>query len=1160
MKKYEITKTIRFKAIPKNTNAKKVDLKNQANISRFLLQIKNIQREFLDIFVCNSEKERLNEEEKKNKTPKHIKLKFKRKRKVKYGWLRSYTKINFYKWKEEKNIKNEKSYELIKIGYLPKEFLRWLNKWQELSEKLEKYIERGLEEQERKSEIAFVLREFLKRQNFEFIQNFVNAVMDLQNKNGTEEDEKIKKLRELLTKTYENLKACEQEYLPEQSGGICLYKASLNYYTLNKTPKEYGKLRKKKNQELEYKVAHYLFTRKKFNKDTRQQEILFSCSDDWLIKIRLGVEIKRKSLDEAYQKIKTWKAKQKSDFNEKIGNLVERYIKKEYQENSINEDTKTEAVEILKSFPLFVPIEIQYFYDFLEKTKEIKKLSKGKNDILQKYNVKVREFERRIKDKQKNKIQLTDDESRFLQIARTIDGVAKERGKFFNTPQEKNQTQNYFELCELYKRIAMKRGKIIAEIKGLRNEEVQSQMLSHWALIAEKGDKKYAVFVPRESEGKSDNHKKAHDWLKNNKEALQNNKNKDITIYHFKSLTFRALEKLCFKRFENTFISEIQNELKQKGYTSFPGYKEEWRKNEKKLIQFYLDVLQTKYVKRNLDLIDFGGLDTFLNKKASDFENLQEFESELEKICYVKIPLYFSQNQFDRFIETLNAKVFEITTRSISKESRRKENAHAKIWFDFWDFKNKEKNYITRLNPEWSVFYREEIKEKSNKGKTNKGIENRYSKERFTVVTTITLNAMAEKMDMAFKTTDELKKKLDNFNEKFNQEFEGDWVYGIDRGIKELATLHIVKFGNAKNKFGVSQPKEFAEIPVYRLKDENVLLQDKDGNVIKNIHKKERKVINNISEVLKEGVRPSKELFEKDTLASIDLTQAKLIKGHIILKGDQKTYLKLKELSAKRRIFELFASEKIDKKSKFSFGKTIIISGKKSRYPIYWLTEQQKSNHMQQQLLEKILNNYLQELDEKNKFFDEETILKINHLRDAITANMVGIIFYLQNTLEMKGYIGLENMDIKKAELEKRLKENREKDKDLETGKESKMIDEHFDQSNEDISRRFEWALYRKFANTSEVPPQIKESILLREEFATNQFGIIKFVKIEGTSSNCPNCGEKSGKTNNNFVCKYKNSCTFDSREKRTLLEQNLNNSDEVAAYNVAKNVFDEEC
>ena len=102
----------------------------------------------------------------------------------------------------------------------------------------------------------------------------------------------------------------------------------------------------------------------------------------------------------------------------------------------------------------------------------------------------------------------------------------------------------------------------------------------------------------------------------------------------------------------------------------------------------------------------------------------------------------------------------------------------------------------------------------------------------------------------------------------------------------------------------------------------------------------------------------------------------------------------------------------------------------------------------------------------------------------------------------------------------------------------------------------------------------------MRDDFATYQFGILKFVKVGNTSRSCPNCEYSwsqgcSGKCNpkckdclendiyrenknsNIYICKQKDDCGFSTKNSGSLLEKNLHNSDEVAAYNIAKNAID---
>jgi hypothetical protein len=432
--------------------------------------------------------------------------------------------------------------------------------------------------------------------------------------------------------------------------------------------------------------------------------------------------------------------------------------------------------------------------------------------------------------------------------------------------------------------------------------------------------------------------------------------------------------------------------------------------------------------------------------------------------------------------------------------------------------------------------------------------ENRFTKEQFTLTTTLWFNIPSKKLDFSFNDTRDIKEKIDNFNTDFNEKFNWNWYYGIDRWINELATLTIVKWKN--DTYSVNwkqiQKPDFAKIEVYKLKDEKATWEiEKCDWTIRQVN-----IIDNIS-----YFTDQENLFEKIETSTIDLTQAKLINWKIILNWDKNTYLKLKELSAQRRIFELYSHNKIDKDIEFEASKKqLFIKLKDNKYtPIYWFTEEQKQDSNLKKNIESKLKNYLEDLNLKNLFEDTETIEKINHLRDAITANIVWIIKFLQNEYSWKIY--LENLETKVPEIE--IFSERKWWKWKYTEIEKKMIDVHFYQSNTDISRRLEWALYRKFQENWLVPSNLKQTIFLKDDFKQYQFGIINFVKVKWTSSTCPYCGKQTNNKEDlkehikNQECNLKTNLS--KEELKKCIYKNLYNShfqinyDSVASYTIAK-------
>jgi len=69
-----------------------------------------------------------------------------------------------------------------------------------------------------------------------------------------------------------------------------------------------------------------------------------------------------------------------------------------------------------------------------------------------------------------------------------------------------------------------------------------------------------------------------------------------------------------------------------------------------------------------------------------------------------------------------------------------------------------------------------------------------------------------------------------------------------------------------------------------------------------------------------------------------------------------------------------------------------IIDKENKQEQFYWFTKEQKIDQKFKGELKNYFGGYLKKLQENNIDKDKICIEKINHLRDAITANMVGII------------------------------------------------------------------------------------------------------------------------------------------------------------------------
>lgn len=861
-------------------------------------------------------------------------------------------------------------------------------------------------------------------------------------------------------------------------------------------------------------------------------------------------------LDNLYNEMKKFKADQKQKFEEAV---------KDKKNWLLYED-------IEKRFPLFYTTKESYFYDY-------KKLLKEIEDLWTEINNSKNWWEK-------------------IRLKKNLINKKQKAGYLFNSPnniKKTVQTKKYKEFCDIFKKVAKRRWEYLARIKWYENEKIDSQLIKYWSFIFEEDWNKKLFLIPKSN---TNEFKKLVD--------SNNNKNWEIKFYDFKSFTLRALKKLCFTaddikgsfrnwlKYEEGLKSNLdffKNNL-LKRYDEFNLWidcknNDKVLKNEVLLVKFYQSVLKLDYTRKQVDLIDFWWLDEVLSK---NYTKVLDFEIDLEKVCYVKSSVFFSKEDKIGFSKKYKTLEFNISTQDlrIRKDNDdtvikwHKYKSHTDKWLKFWS-KNNEDWYDIKLNPEISIFYREwnnkfknKIEEKDlKKPEKLNNFKNRFFEDSFILSTSFMINSNDNRMDFAFDEEEKISEKIENFNknleEKIKEQYPKNdfWYYWIDRWEKELATLCLTKFSNEKYEVNwkeINKP-EFAKIKAYKLKEKYCKpIFEKQEEYIENWlrfkletfiwnywERRKMSPVKNVSYFFKND-KTREKMFDKiENISCIDLTAAKIINWEIVLNWDLMTYLKLKELSAKKKIFELHSKWEITSDSEIEDSKGLGF-WKEEDKKIYTFTKNgnQWWEKKWKDYIKDDLERYLKNLSFENEFRQIQQIQKINNLRDAITSNMVWIISHLYKTYPWK--ICLENMD-----------ERFNKDGDKNNGE--RFIDKHFDKNNEFISRRLEWSLYRKFAETWLVPPRIPKSILLKD-LRVNNFWIIRFVKIWWTSSICPYCNEgfeyKNGliekhiKDNNWWMCRMLKENTDNSFIYNSLYDNNKVNSDSIAWYNIARFWFEE--
>ena len=1172
---------------------------------------------------------------------------FRKKISINKTWLKHWYENYFYSHIKSDTNKQGK-YSLVDLKGLYQSFFDWFNKWEEHSLELKEASKRLKQKQHsqfRHSDMAWHIKNLLSRKQWGCINEFLEEVYTT-DKWWT--DEKIKHLKDNLQKIHSKLKEAEKYYLPSQSSGVEITKASFNWHTVDKKKKEYYEGEIKKTED---KLYYKTFSKIKKNSRGYEWEVCRSWFEDKSGVVESGSvffqfnnEEKRKFFCFISDQEKEWLKRYCKEQNQEIQKQNELRGGQDIFRGDLEIGISLSLNQTYRAMKSFKAEQKSIFYEIIEhiaNKKENNYEVKNKNHFLKGYefSYKKLDFENinsefslfLFKDKKLfNEFKDLTEKLSSEQVPAKKIAIAKKRGRLLS-----GKFDGYKDLCEQYKKIAQQRGRLKAQSKGITKERLEAVQTDFWSLIYCDQNKKQLWLVPKEKRTE------AKRFIGNR----QTYSEEDFRyLCCFESLTMRALHKLCFAE-QSTFVKYMPTNIKQlqKDAKEFNTQGDEKKLSEKgqKKLKFFKVLLKSDYARKKLLLnnFDLSWLDSS--------KDLNAFEKSLEEACYHIKRIVFKEEEKDSFLKEFDVTVLNISSYDLKERNKNTYQApfiksdnryHTDLWKAFWDNIDKSKKEVevkgfsvgpVRLNPEVKIYYREEDKSLKNYLKKsgfpvdNDSFKHRRLHEQFTAHFTLALNAGERYDDLAFVKPEELFGKINDFNQGLNNKmkFKTEWRYGIDRGNKELATLCLVKIDTDNNFYEVNNKKivrpKFGPIKCYTLKKEKYDHEGEEYTTSKG-ETKNRKAIKNLSYFVKDKYLNDKDFFKLEETSCLDLTTAKVINKEIITNGDVMTYLKLKKAIAKRRLYKFYHNDRIKQPVTFKWNnnqlKIQILSSKQlvenqtqskenlSEELIYRyakdyegiLINKDKNIRYNPTNIENALKHYLKEVQdaakeesshlpkERQKTDSNHTpsIQKINHLRDALTANMVGVICHLQKTY--KGFVILEDL-------------------------EKETIEEHFFKHNANISRRLENALYNKFQSLGLVLPHVKDIIRLRENVRerqkeeaakspSSQIGAIVFVDKGNTSRNCPYCEKTQTKSlwnetikepsdrektaskwkkkkdkQHRFICK---ACGFDTylfkseterkvkdtNPDETKKEQissfkNLNDPDKVAAYNIAKKI-----
>jgi hypothetical protein len=1063
---------------------------------------------------------------------------------LKKEWMRTYAKQEFAEFcpQTQNNKKSSVQYTIKDYG-VEDRIQRVLNESCEICDLLRDDTTRELNERAKRSRTAILLKRLSTKNCLPLL---VDLVENIVNKKEKADDSitlkrKGKKLLEKLDQGIHN-------FLPEQSNGVVLTKASFNYYTINKKHIDFSK----KIEEIKKRlIVQEKDFKNYFQNKIWKEDILKRANSKTLYYGELPFD---ENNEYAYlrQILKNILSEQKSTFNEQM------------QKGFSYQDLKKR-----KDLYLFNDITEKTFNFYKEYTKKLKELSDKKNS--------------------------TNDTEEENRLTTEIDKIAKDRGALI----QNSYFHAHKQFSEINKKIAQKHGREYAKLIGIEKEKAESQLLNYWAMLLEENNQHKLVLIPKEN---------AQACYKRVKES--NQQAHDAKLYWFESFTYRSLQKLCFGNpLTNTFYPNIKELVGNiSGEYKFNNDQEKIKFYKDVLNTSYAKrtlSLPNKELKESVINKDFNSLDDFkialeqvcykrnvkinpaliksleeefgaqiLDITSYDLRRTNETSPNKEK-AHTKIwrEFWSEENKQNNFDTRLNPEISIVYRKA--KESRIVKykidhKMNNRYLYEQLTLVTSFSQYCNSPSKNLSFLTTEKVQETINKFNEN------INKEKFSFALGID-NGEVELSTLGVY----LPEFNDGDKESKLEKFKDVEKYGF-----ETLTIRDLEYKENYN----GKDREIKRNASYFLNEELYC-----------------RTFNKTSEQFKEMFE---KVFERKHTLTLDLSTAKVINGHIVTNGDVISLYNLWLKHAQRNIYEmndhgkketirnikLIESEKLNETEKRYIVDSL--NRKNNRYKdlsdddkikyIDWLYkfwakkeeeneefERVKKNQMKGNYLEDFLwaasyvgdnlepvkeianfepirhifkfredfvkvspkEEIMKQIDEyntkedvtkKDRISNEELDLKLNQLKSSLVANAIGVIdfLYKQYKERFKG----EGLIVKEFKGESDVDKMREK-------------------FSINIYRMLERKLYQKFQNYGLVPP-IKNIIEIREEDKEDKFsqvGVICFVNESGTSQRCPIC--EKGKLNHTETCSE--DCGFNSKDI-------MHSNDGIAGYNIAKKGFRE--
>ena len=716
--------------------------------------------------------------------------------------------------------------------------------------------------------------------------------------------------------------------------------------------------------------------------------------------------------------------------------------------------------------------------------------------------------------------------------------------------RQKNLIKKYDEITKSYKDIAMKMGKTFAEMRDKITGASELNKVSHYAMIVEDTNQDRYVLLQEFAENKKDR-----------MYAKSTPQNGDFKAYSVNSVTSSAIAKMIRKiRIDKLQANERNNNRQQA-----PELSE--TQKEARNIKEWKDFIAEKRWNYEFDL-------------KLDNKNFEQIKKEIDSKCFKLETKYMSEEVLVDLVKNQNCLLLPIINQDLAKKIKSESNQFTKDWNAIFA-----QNTPWRLTPEFRVSYR---KPTPNYPKSERG-DKRYS--RFQMIGHFLCDFIPKTADYIsnremianFKDDEKQKQTIINFHERLNPKSENEkmnmllakfgnknsnqsketkkeekfYVFGIDRGQKELATLCVIdqdkkiigdfniytRSFNTQNKQWEHQLLDKRHIlDLSNLRVETTIVIDGKPDV--------RKVLVDLSEV---KVKDKNGNYTKTDKMQVKMQQLAYIrKLQFQMQTNPDTVL---EWYNKNQTKEAILNNFVDKPN-----------GEKGLVSFYGSAVEELKDTLPIERIEKMLQQFKslknEEKEGKNVKAEIDKLIQlepVDNLKAGVVANMVGVIAHLLKEFNYQVYISLEDLSnpfgshVIDGTTGTHSKTNKGEGKRADVEKYAGLGLYNF----------FEMQLLKKLfriqqdsQNILHLVPAFRavknyENIIAGKDKIKNQFGIVFFVDANSTSKMCPVCNSTNSTNEKPNREKYPNAKKGTSKDgKKVWVERDKSNgNDNIKCY-----------